>query len=40
MKDNDLRPNHPGQPEDEQGQAQEKENNQQDHGDLSHEEEK
>ncbi|GAB6926069.1 hypothetical protein JCM10914A_00520 [Paenibacillus sp. JCM 10914] len=27
MKDNDLQPNHPGQPEDEQGQAQERENN-------------
>lgn len=40
MKDNDLQPNHPGQPEDEQGQAQEKENNQQDSGSLSHEEER
>ncbi|MEF7440078.1 peptidyl-prolyl cis-trans isomerase [Paenibacillus lautus] len=40
MKDNDLQPNHPGQPEDDQGQAQEKENNQQDQGGLPHEEER
>lgn len=37
MKDNDLQPNHPGQPEDEQGQAQEIENNQQDSGSLANE---
>lgn len=40
MKDNDLQPNHPGQPEDEQGQAQEKENIPQEPGDLSNEEER
>lgn len=40
MKDNDLQPNHPGQPEDEQGQAQEKENTPQDQGNLSNEEER
>lgn len=39
MKENDLQPNHPGQPEDDQGQAQEIENNQQDSGSLSNEEE-
>ncbi|KOP67562.1 peptidylprolyl isomerase [Bacillus sp. FJAT-18019] len=40
MKDNDLQPNHPGQPEDDQGQAQEIENNQPDSGSLSNEEER